>query len=89
MTKRTTSLAALIIGLILLVQLILVTGCLVERSEYSSLIAQTDEVVAARIKWLDEQKFQGPEVPASLEINVDSVESSTHRTTKDGGGGGG
>jgi hypothetical protein len=88
MTRRTTSPAALIIGLILLVQLIIGIGCLIGKSEYSSLIAQTDEVVAARIKWLDEQKFQGPEVPAPLEINVDSVESSTHRTTKDGGGGG-
>jgi hypothetical protein len=89
MTERTTSLAALIIGLILLVQLIVGAGCLIGKSEYSSLIAQTDEVVAARIKWLDEQKFQGPEVPGSLEINVDSVESSTHRIIKDGGGGGG
>jgi hypothetical protein len=88
MTRRTTSPAALIIGLILLVQLIIGIGCIIGKSEYGSLIAQTDEVVAARIKWLDEQKFQGPEVPASLEINVDSVESSTHRTTKDGGGGG-
>ena len=88
MTRRTTSPAALIIGLILLVQLIIGIGCLIGKSEYSPLIAQNDEVVAARIKWLDEQKFQGPEVPASLEINVDSVESSTHRTTKDGGGGG-
>ncbi len=88
MTRRTTSPAALIIGLILLVQLIAGTGCFIEKSDYSSLIAQTDEVVAARIKWLDEQKFQGPEVPAPLEINVDSIESSTHRTTKDGGGGG-
>jgi hypothetical protein len=88
MTRRTTSPAALLIGLILLVQLIAGTGCLIEKSEYSSFITQTDEVVAARIKWLDEQKFQGPEVPASLEINVDSVESSTHRTTKGGEGGG-
>jgi hypothetical protein len=89
MTKRTTSLAALIIGLILLVQLIVGIGCLIGKSEYSPLIAQTDEVVAARIKWLDEQKFEVSEVPASLDINVDSVESSTHRITKDGGGGGG
>jgi len=88
MTKRTTSLAALIIVLILLVQLIAGTGCIIEKSDYRSFITQADEVVAARIKWLDEQKFQGPEVPASLEIDIDSVESSTHRITKDGGGSG-
>jgi hypothetical protein len=88
MTTRTASLAALIIGLILLVQLIMGAGCLIGKSEYSSFITQTDEVVSAKIKWLDEQKFQEPAVPASLEINVDSVESSTHRITENGEGGG-
>ncbi|MCJ7514708.1 MAG: hypothetical protein MUO89_01895 [Dehalococcoidia bacterium] len=41
MTKRNTSLATLIVGLIVLVQLIVGIGCLIGKSESSSLVAQS------------------------------------------------
>jgi hypothetical protein len=88
MTKRGVALAAPIVSLILLVQLIGAIGCQIGKSESDSFIATAYEAVNARIKWLDEQKFKSPEPPASLNVTIDSVESNTHRIGRDGVGGG-
>lgn len=85
MNKGSVWLAALIVSLIVLVQLIEVIGCQIGKSESDSFIATADEAVNARIKWLDEQEFKNPEPPASLNVIIDSVESNTHRIGKDGG----
>jgi hypothetical protein len=41
--------------------------------------------VSAQIKWLDEQKFEGPDPPTPLNVNLDSVESNTQRIGRDVG----
>ncbi len=76
---------ALVICLIMLAQLIGGIGCLVKESEYVSFIDTAHQAVAVQIKWLDEQKFDGPEPPASLNVNIDKVVSDTHRIGRDGG----
>ena len=43
------------------------------------LVVTAREAVDAHIKWLEEQKFEEPDPPAPLEVNVDSVESTTIR----------
>jgi hypothetical protein len=68
----------------MLAQLIGGIGCLVRKSESVPLIDTAREVVNARIKWLDEQKFEGPDPLAPLEVNVDSVESEKSRIGRDG-----
>jgi len=86
MTKRNAPLMALIVSLIVLAQLIGGISCQVRKSGPDSLVATEQEAVNARIKWLDEQKFEEPTTPAPLEINVDNVESNTTRIGRDGGG---
>jgi hypothetical protein len=85
MTKRYALLAALMVSLIVLAQLIGGIGCLVKKSESGSLIATEREAVSAQIKWLDEQKFEGPDPPTPLNVNLDSVESNTQRIGRDVG----
>jgi uncharacterized membrane protein YgcG len=82
--KTNVPLVALIISLIMLAQLIGGIGCLVRKSESVPLIGTAREAVNARIKWLDEQKFEGPDPLAPLEVNVDSVESEKSRIGRDG-----
>jgi hypothetical protein len=48
------------------------------------LVVTAREVVYANIKWLEEQKFEEPDPLAPLEVNVDSVESTTARIGRDG-----
>ena len=43
------------------------------------LVVTAREAVYANIKWLEEQKFEEPDPLAPLEVNVDSVESTTIR----------
>ena len=86
MTKRNAPLMALIVSLIVLAQLIGGINCQVRKSGPDSLVATEQEAVNARIKWLDEQKFEEPNTPAPLEINVDNVESNTTRIGREGGG---
>jgi len=82
--KTNVPLVALIISLIMLAQLIGGIGCLVRKSESVPLIDTAREAVNARIKWLDEQKFEGPDPLAPLEVNVDNVESEKSRIGRDG-----
>ncbi|MGA7676825.1 MAG: hypothetical protein WCA51_00405 [Dehalococcoidia bacterium] len=86
MTKKNAPLMALIVSLIVLAQLIGGISCQVRKSGPDSLVATEQEAVNARIKWLDEQKFEEPNTPAPLEINVDNVESNTTRIGREGGG---
>jgi hypothetical protein len=48
------------------------------------LVVTAREAVDAHIKWLEEQKFEEPDPLAPLEVNVDSVESTTTRIGRDG-----
>jgi hypothetical protein len=48
------------------------------------LVVTAREVVYANIKWLEEQKFEEPDPLSPLEVNVDSVESTTARIGRDG-----
>jgi hypothetical protein len=49
------------------------------KSESAPLVVTAREAVYANIKWLEEQKFEEPDPLAPLEVNVDSVESTTIR----------
>jgi hypothetical protein len=84
MTKRNVPLMALIVSLFVLAQLIGGIGCQGGKSESDSLSATAREAVDAQIKWLEEQKFEEPDSLAPLEVNVDSVESTTTRIGRDG-----
>ena len=88
MTKSNAPLMALIVSLIVLAQLIGGISCQGGKSGPDSLVATEQEAVNARIKWLDEQKFEEPNTSAPLEVNVDNVESKTTRIGRDGGDGG-
>jgi hypothetical protein len=120
MIKRYALLAALMVSLIVLAQLIGGIGCQSGKSEFGSPIAAVCEVVYghvkwlgeqigyrggksesdslsatareavyAQIKWLEEQKFEEPDPPAPLGVNLDDVESNTTRIGRDGGNGNG
>jgi hypothetical protein len=80
-TKNTP--IAFIASLILIIQLIGGTGCLVGKSESESFIAAAHEAINANIKWLDEQKFISPDPPAPLDVAIDSLESNTSRIGRD------
>jgi hypothetical protein len=88
MTKKNAPLIALIVSLIVLAQFIGGISCVVKKSGSDSLVATEQEAVNARVKWLDEQKFEEPAIPAPLEINLDNVESNTIRIGREGGGAG-
>jgi hypothetical protein len=85
MTRRNAPLVALIVSLIVLAQLIGGISCLVRKSGPDSLIETAREVVYTQMKLLEEQKFEEPDTPAPLEVNIDSVESETTRIGRDGG----
>jgi hypothetical protein len=54
------------------------------KSESAPLVVTAREAVYANIKWLEEQKFEGPDPLAPLGVNLDSVESTTARIGRDG-----
>lgn len=85
MNKRSAPVITLVVSLILLAQLIGGIGCPVGKSESGYLSETAREAVYAQIKWLDEQKFKAPDAAAPLNINLDSIESNTHRIGVDGG----
>ena len=60
-------------------------GCRGGKSESDPLVSTAREAVYAQIKWLEEQKFEEPDPPAPLGVNLDDVESNTHRIGRDGG----
>ena len=74
---------AFIACLIVIIQLVGGIGCLVEKSQSESFVAAAHKAVNANIKWLDEQKFIGPDPPAPLHIAMDSLESNTSRIGRD------
>jgi hypothetical protein len=48
------------------------------------LVVTAREVVYTQIKWLEEQKFEEPDPLSPIDVNVDSVESTTARIGRDG-----
>jgi hypothetical protein len=85
MIKRYALLVALMVSLIVLAQLIGGIGCLSRKAESDSPSATAREAVFAQIKWLEEQKFEEPAPPPPLGVNLDNVESDTHRIGRDSG----
>ena len=85
MTKRNAILITLILSLLMLAQLIGGIGCQFGESKSGSLSDTAREAVSAQIKWLEEQKFEGPGPSVPLQVNLGSVESDTIRIGRDGG----
>jgi hypothetical protein len=79
---------ALIVSLIVLVQLIGGISCLVRQSPDSSVTTARDTVYA-QMTWLEEQKFEGPNPPAPINVNLGNVESETTSIDLGQGTGGG
>jgi hypothetical protein len=48
------------------------------------IVATAREAVYARMKWLEGQKFEEPNPPVPLDVNIDSVESTTTRIGRGG-----